>query len=132
MQQRRSVLLTVTVGLDLLCIHPGFQSRGAGRALGRWGTDLADGMNAQITSPPLSLCPITRVRSSSLLRCLSRSACMDPHVPTGISLWCGSYMASEIWTDGPMQMTLKSSLPGLEVYEKHGYRVMQEITLPVP
>ena len=29
-------------------------------------------------------------------------------------------------------MTVESSLQGLQLYEKHGFRIAEEITLPIP
>ena len=31
-----------------------------------------------------------------------------------------------------LQMTVESSAPGLEVYKKNGFRIVEERTLPVP
>ena len=38
-------------GLDLLTVHPKYQSKGAGTSLVRWGTDLATQMGAEVRLP---------------------------------------------------------------------------------
>jgi len=76
---RRGVIRGVegpVVCLDLLAIHPKYQSQGAGKALVKWGIDLADSIGAE--------------------------------------------------------MTVESSRLGLEVYQKNGFRIVEERTLAVP